>query len=47
MRPRGLPAAWRRFTPTYGCEVDEPTRAAELAEALAYETAAEGDDAGT
>lgn len=34
MRPRGLPASWRRVTRNYAYEKRQPTRAAELAVAV-------------
>lgn len=35
MRPRGLPSLWRQATATYWYEKRQPTRAAELADAVA------------
>jgi hypothetical protein len=43
VRPRGLPSRWRRVSATYAYEAKEPSRAAELAAAVAFEEAAERD----
>jgi hypothetical protein len=43
MRPRGLPSSWIIVSVTYGTEKTQPSRQRELAAAVAYEIAAEGD----
>lgn len=43
MRPRGLRSPWRKATPTYWYEPDQPSRMVERARAIAEDVAAGGD----